>query len=62
MRGGYYNYGNGSLSDQSSGGFYWYWQLYGILYSNNLKFYPNYVNAQYFGGRGNGFIVRCLDC
>ena len=60
VRGGYYNYSNGNLDDQSINGRYWLQRLDNVTYGNYLYFHSGIIYPQYSVSRGRGFQLRCF--
>ena len=59
-RSGYYDYTNGSLSYQSSYGYYWSHTPDDKTYAYGLRFGSTSLYPRYSYYRGRGFPLRCL--
>ena len=60
LRGGYFLYSSGNLSNRGSGGGYWESKIYSDTSARSLNFYSSILNLQRAGVRGNGFSIRCV--
>lgn len=57
---GYYNYVNGDIRLQGSGGYYWESNAYSTTYARNLYFNSTYLFPQYYNYKGSGFSVKLV--
>ena len=55
------NYGNGSMNNVGSGGYYWSSSPYVDNYGYSLRFYSGSVDPSSNNYRANGFSVRCVQ-
>ena len=60
VRGGRYNYSDGSLNDRGSLGYYWETSVYAASLAYRLSFNSTGLLPQYNGNLGYGFSLRCL--
>ena len=60
IRGGYYYYSNGSLSDRGERGSYWESKVADADNAWILWFGPTLLIPQLNGDKGNGYSIRCV--
>ena len=60
VRGGLYNYSNGSLDLRGSYGYYWESKVYSATNAYYLLFYSTLLFPQNNYNKGNGFSARCV--
>ena len=57
---GFYDYSDGSLGEEGSGGYYWSRTTYSGTHAYFLGFGSSRVSAQACGARGDGYALRCV--
>ena len=57
---GFYDYSDGSLGEEGSGGYYWSRTTYSGTHAYFLGFNSSRVSAQAYGARGDGYALRCV--